>query len=435
VAIAEPNYIHVKMHTPNIHQPSRPVSFPSAFATGADPLIGQQWAARKTQAIEAWASGAIGDPSIVIAIIDEGVDTSHEDLKDVITKPYDAVEDDTVQDPNSWDGHGTACAGLAAAIPNNSIGIRGFGGGCKIMPIRMAYSPVKDGDWITSDEIIARAVNFAWKNGAHILSNSWGGGLISDVEEVAWNNALKLGRGGKGCIILAAAGNSAGKVIAPANYPPIFCISASNNLDTFKRRNDGSSEYWWGSCYGPEVLIAAPGVQNITTDVSGGGGYDPSNYDSTFNGTSSATPIAAGVVGLLLSINPEATTDTVKQILKDSADKVGNDAYVNGRNNFMGYGRLNVLRAVNLMREKINQPVINTEVVGIVEKLPGKIFLLNAGDTQYAIYVFGLMEAQSWQSLLDRNKIELTPFIGKKVKVNYLMKQEDSLYGCSLSAL
>jgi len=368
----------------------------------------------------------------VIAILDEGVDSRHEDLKAVITAPYDAVEDDKVQDPNSWDGHGTACAGLAAAIPNNRIGIRGIGGGCKIMPIRMAYSPVKDGDWITSDEIIARAINFAWKNGAHILSNSWGGGLISDVEEVAWKSALKQGRGGLGCIVLAAAGNESGPVNAPANYPSMFCISASNDLDTFKRRNDGSSEDWWGSCFGPEVLIAAPGVQNITTDITGRKGYDRTNYVSTFNGTSSATPIAAGAVGLLLSINPTAPTDMIRQILMDSADKVGNDAYVNGRNNFMGYGRLNVLKAVNLMKERIKQPVVN-EVVGTVEKYPGKIFLLNTGDTKFAIYVFGLVDAQSWQALIERNKTELTPFVGKKVKVTFSTKDDDSLFGCSIS--
>jgi subtilisin family serine protease len=241
------------------------------------------------------------------------------------------------------------------------------------MPIRIALSNNSGGDWITSDEIIARAINFAWKNGAHILSNSWGGGLISDVEEVAWRNALQQGRGGKGCIVLAAAGNESGPVNAPANYPPILCISASNDLDTFKRKNDGSSEYWWGSCFGPEVLIAAPGVQNMTTDITGRKGYDPSHYTASFNGTSSSTPIAAGAVGLLLSMNPSASTEMIKKILMDSADKVGTDVYVNGRNNFMGYGRLNVLKAVNIMKERMNQPVVN-EVVGVVESYPGKIF-------------------------------------------------------------
>jgi subtilisin family serine protease len=99
------------------------------------------------------------------------------------------------------------------------------------------------------------------------------------------------------------------------------------------------------------VDIAAPGVHNYTTDISGEGGYNPggnldSNYISDFNGTSSATPIAAGVAALVLSANPNLREAQVRRILKQTADKVGQVVYNNGRNDQMGNGRVNAVKAV-----------------------------------------------------------------------------------------
>ena len=97
--------------------------------------------------------------------------------------------------------------------------------------------------------------------------------------------------------------------------------------------------------------MAAPGVHNYTTDIIGvdgyndGGAFNP-DYVKDFNGTSSATPIVAGIVGLILSVNPNLKEEQVRRLLKQTADKVGHVVYANGRNDQMGNGRVNALRAV-----------------------------------------------------------------------------------------
>lgn len=106
-----------------------------------------------------------------------------------------------------------------------------------------------------------------------------------------------------------------------------------------------------GSCFGTEIDVAAPGVHNYTTDISGAAGYNQggsldNNYVSDFNGTSSATPIVAGVAALILSANPNFRKASVRRIIKETADKVGQVIYANDRNDQMGHGRINALKAV-----------------------------------------------------------------------------------------
>jgi subtilisin family serine protease len=121
---------------------------------------------------------------VKIAILDEGVDTRHPDLDAAIAGAFDATDGDSFQDPNAWDGHGTCCAGLAAAIAKSALGVRGAGAGCSILAIRIAYSQTQGGPWVTSNEKIARAISWSWQNGADVLSNSWGGGAPSnDIAE------------------------------------------------------------------------------------------------------------------------------------------------------------------------------------------------------------------------------------------------------------
>ena len=100
----------------------------------------------------------------------------------------------------------------------------------------------------------------------------------------------------------------------------------------------------------PSSVSAAPGVHNYTTDISGEDGYGSGNYIPDFNGTSSACPIVAGAVGLVLSTHEESTEAEVRQIIRDTADKVGGVDYTNGHNDQMGYGRLNALKAVEKAR-------------------------------------------------------------------------------------
>lgn len=304
-----------------------------------------QYALKITMAEEAWKI-QVGSRNIKIAILDEGVETTHPDLQEVIEKSFDATDEDSFQEPNSWDGHGTACCGLAAA-KHKKFGIKGLSGGCAVFAVRLAYSTAPEGEWITSNSIIRRAIDWSWENGADVLSNSWGGGAPSNAISQAFDRARESGRNGKGCVVVIAAGNEDAKVAYPGNLKEVLTVSASNEYDEPKTKFSQDGEYWWGSCFGAEVDVAAPGVHNLTTDISGTKGYNKEHNYTDFNGTSSSTPIVAGIAALMLSANPLLTEKEVRNIIKQTADKVGHVPYDRGHNHRMGFGRVNALKAVN----------------------------------------------------------------------------------------
>ena len=337
VRYAEPEFVAVGQHLPSRADAGSPL-IPA-------PLAATQYAMQITRAEQAWAIQP-GDPAVRIAIIDEGVDIQHPDLKAQVVGSFDAVDNDSYQQPNPWDGHGTACAGLAAANGAQPGGVRGSGRGCSILAIRIAYADHVNGPWQTTQDWVARAIDWASANGASVLSNSWQFPPSNPIR-VALENARVKGRGGRGCVIVAAAGNDYGTAVTfPARLSTVLAVGASNEYDEAKTLDSADHETFWGSSYGPEVDVAAPGVHNLTTDIVGSGGYAAGSYHATFNGTSAATPIVAGACGLILSKRPDLTEAQVRAIITGTADKVGQFAYVGGRNDHMGAGRLNVLAAV-----------------------------------------------------------------------------------------
>ena len=342
IDFAEPDFVTIGRHISSRASQSPPVT--------VDPLAAGQYAMTITRAFDAQALQG-GSRDIRIAILDEGVDTLHPDLKPAVADRYDAIDNDSYQEPNRWDGHGTACAGLAAAVPGNGTGVRGAGAGCALVPVRIAQSLAKGGAWSTTNETIARGIDWAWREGrADVLSNSWGGGSPSNSIIRAFDRARCQGRGGRGCVVVIAAGNYASAVTFPATLPGVLTVSASNEFDEIKTPTSGDHETWWGTSYGPQVSVAAPGVHNLTTDISGANGYVVGDYTATFNGTSSATPIVAGACGLLLSARPDLHELDVRDAICQTADKIGAEPYIDGRNDYAGYGRLNVLRALLAVR-------------------------------------------------------------------------------------
>lgn len=338
VRYAEPDFVTIGRHIPR--RVARTVG-----AVLSDPMVAQQYAMTLTRSVEAWAIQR-GRPEIKIAILDEGVDIDHADLKAAIVGSYDGIDDDSLQTPNGWDGHGTACAGLAAAVPLNNIGISGSGGGCSLLAVRIAYSESPGGPWVTSNEIIARSIAWSWRNGADILSNSWGGGLPSSAIIEEFDRARQQGRDGLGCVIVIAAGNDHGPVSFPGTLPDVLTVAASNEYDEPKTPTSADGETWWGTNYGPEIDVGAPGVHNLTTDISGADGYDGTDFAGAFNGTSSATPIVAGICGLVLSADPNLREYEVRDLIRNSAAKVGSVPYVAGRNDYFGHGRVDALAAI-----------------------------------------------------------------------------------------
>ena len=366
VKFAEPNFIRIFPLRPKVMPraegdtsavpPASPApeasTTPSPSVTIAnDPLFSNQWglsnagspgvADSDIDAPEAW-DVTTGSPQVIIAILDEGVDVLHPDLRNKIVTPYDATDGDDDQQPNDWDGHGTACAGIAAAIGNNQEGIAGVSWTAKILPVRIAYSMGPGQGWITDDATIEDGIRTAVDRGAHVLSNSWGGGSPSNAINSAVDYALNNNR-----TVVFAAGNDSGPVFYPATLSStraIITVSATNEWDEFKTKTSQDGEYWWGSNFGPEVNISAPGVHIVTTDIEGNAGYANGDYVANFNGTSSAAPFVAGGAALLLAGQPGATPTQVRDWLQDSANDLG----PNGFDDQFGHGRLNVDKAVDL---------------------------------------------------------------------------------------
>ncbi|MGC8739878.1 MAG: S8 family serine peptidase [Candidatus Sumerlaeaceae bacterium] len=177
-----------------------------------DPLFSKQQGLHNTGANGAVADAdvdapegwdiTVGSPSVVIAIIDDGVDTSHTDLL-IAPGGYDFYNNDSDPSPTGTDGHGTGCAGVAAAIVNNGYHTAGIAGGCKILPVK-----ISQGSSFASNTVIGNAISYAADH-ADVLSNSWGGGASSSYINSAIDYAVTYGRGGKGCPVFFASGNSA----------------------------------------------------------------------------------------------------------------------------------------------------------------------------------------------------------------------------------
>ncbi len=309
--------------------------------------LDKQYALKLTESIEAW-NIQTGDPNVVVAILDEGIDTAHKDLSPIIVGTFDATDGDSYQEPNSWDGHGTACAGLAVGAASSGGGMRGVGIGCSLLAVRIAYSPVNGVAWMTNSNLIAKGLNWSWQSGAAVLNNSWGGGLASNAINDAIESAKTKGRNGKGCVVVVSAGNSSADVLYPGNVSGVLTVSASNQYDEVKTYYSSDGETDWGTCFGPEVDVAAPGVQNFTCDISGVGGYNNGDYYHFFNGTSSSAPLVAGACALIISARPDLSESAVRKVIRQSADKVGGHPYVRGRNDYFGYGRLNVAKAIDI---------------------------------------------------------------------------------------
>lgn len=373
VVFAEPNFI--RLLKPYTNDPE----FDSQWSINNQGYLGGTVDA-DMDVEEAWdySTGA----GITVAIIDEGVDLTHPDLTANLLMGFDATGNGSNGAPNedNDDAHDTACAGIVGAIADNTIGIAGVAYDTNILPVRIAFSnglPLGDPNrrWVTNDTWVANGINWAWQNGADILSNSWGGGNPSATITSAINNAVNNGRNNGtvnlGSIVLFSSGNDNDAVAYPANLPNVIAVGAISMCNERKRSTSNGAllvgstvqsdpentscdgEWWWGSNFGNEIDVVAPGVEIWTTDISGANGYTNDDLEPDFNGTSSACPNVAGVAALILSVNPNLTGQEARDIIESTAQKVGgyNYARTRGRangtwNNEMGYGLVNALAAI-----------------------------------------------------------------------------------------
>lgn len=309
-----------------------------------------------------------GQQNVVVAVIDQGIELNHPDLLNVSPISFDT--ESSTSPSQVLGSHGTACAGIVGAS-DNQIGGVGVAPGCTLMSI--SNELVLD---INVKQQLANGINFAWQNGASVISNSWGhNSLQSTLIDNAITAAINQGRNGLGCIVVFSSGNDDDDVTYPANSnPEILAVGAISQCGERKSPTSCDTENEWGSNFGNELDIVAPGVLVPTTDRQGNNGYNPlvpihtlnggtlintdyANQDYTrwFNGTSSAAPHVSAVAALILSVNPNLTGEEVRNIIESTAQKVGGYNYKNHTNrqngtwnNEMGYGLLDAYAAVQM---------------------------------------------------------------------------------------
>jgi len=336
VAAAHPNFVRVMQQIKPSAAGGQPLwnhlNDGNPGVPGADVAAPAAWTLTK------------GAADVRVAVLDEGVDAEHPALKPAVVADKDFVDRNATSKPGGDDAHGTACAGIIVSRDANTPGLAPQ---CHLVAIRIAKGDGADG-WVFDDFKTADAIDWAWKDGkADVLSNSWGGGPPVDVISRAFERARTRGRGGKGCVLAIASGNSNGRVNYPATLPNVLAVGASTPWDERKSPTSKDGEHWWGSCFGPELSLLAPGVKIATTDIRGARGYSSGNFVKNFNGTSSATPHVAAAAALIFSVAPSLSEKRVREIITASADRLTADGKWN---KFVGWGRLNLFAALRLAR-------------------------------------------------------------------------------------
>ncbi|MFJ7681443.1 S8 family serine peptidase [Peribacillus butanolivorans] len=299
VEYAEPNYLFKKMESPN------------------DPAYIDQWHHKTLGTQAAWTK-SMGSKEMVVAIIDDGIDRNHEDLKGKIDHPYDAVRNRKNIVPAGE--HGTHIAGIIAGSANNDLGGTGVAPNIKIMPIN-----VFKGEYADTADII-EAIHYAVQQGADIINMSLGDTRYSEALNKAVQEAYS-----KGLLIVAAAGNEGdmGKSVQrvyPAAFSHVISVAATDSKD---KRTSYSN-------YHSTVDIAAPGDYILSTL--------PNNRYGWMSGTSMATPMVAGVAALIWSNEPKLTKYEVEYRLYDSAIDLG----TKGKDIYYGNGRVNAKKALDM---------------------------------------------------------------------------------------
>jgi subtilisin family serine protease len=272
-----------------------------------DVLWHEQWGPRRVRAQKAW-DATRGSPSVVVAVVDTGVDYAHPDLQRLFVDGYDFVNEDA--DPRDDQGHGTAVAGVIAARTQNRTGQAGMCWACKVMPVK-----VLDANGSGTTATIAAGIVWAANHGAQVINLSLGGAGTTQALQDAVSFAV-----GRGVVVLAAAGNSGTTTkFYPAAYPEVVSVAATTPTDRL---------YDWSNRGRDWVQVAAPGCDIAPAR---GGGY------GTFCGTSAATPIASGIAALALALDPGLTASGIHEALGLAA--------VRGVSSVQ-YGRVDALRTL-----------------------------------------------------------------------------------------
>jgi len=289
----------------------------------------------------------MGNSSVLVAIIDTGVNWNHPDLvANYVSLGYDWVNKDS--DPMDDNGHGTHVAGIIAAVLNNSVGISG------ISQVKVMAEKGFDWNGTGYEDDLANAIVHAVDQGAKIINMSWGDTANSSLIYHAIRYAYNAG-----VLLVASAGNDASsKKSYPGAYHEVIAVSAT----------DQSDDPAWFSNYGDWIELAAPGVSIFSTIWD-----DSYEYMS---GTSMAAPHVAGVTALIWSKFPRITRDQLRMQLRNSADDLG----ATGFDVYYGYGRVNAMKALILHNIAVTHVSPRKTVIGQEYGVLIDVNVTNRGD-------------------------------------------------------
>ena len=361
-----------------------------------DPYLSRQWGLDNTRqsggvsgadirAFGAWQAGFTG-VGVMVAVVDDGFEQRHPDLQANLRRDlgWDYRADDADAEAEGGDGfdemgspradaHGTAVAGIIAAVGNNGLGVAGVAWGARVVPVRALQRDMTDAQEAGALSHRADIVS--------VSNNSWGPdddakAIVSPgpLAEQARLDGVARGRGGRGVIYVWAAGNGGEKgddanYDGYANAPQVIAVGALTD------RGVRCSYSEQGACLCVSAPSGRDGVRNPgtwTTDLSANRGYNSSSvtgdlsdrrFTSNFNGTSAAAPMVSGVVALMLEANPALGWRDVKEVLMRTAswtDAAHAGWFTNGAglrfNHSYGAGRVNAEAAVRVARSWTNLP-------------------------------------------------------------------------------
>lgn len=283
-----------------------------------------QYALQLMHAEKAWDITR-GRKSVVVAVVDDGVNLDHPDLINKLVAGYDVADGDNNPDiPHTGFDHGTHVAGIVGAETNNDIGVASIGNLVMIMPVKVVYDDAEDpGSEFTHGY---EGIIWAAENGADIINCSWGGYGSTIFNEEIITTATEMG-----ALIVAAAGNDNTTLkMYPAAYPYVLSVASSNADD---KKSDFSNHGSW-------IDVSAPGSSILSTipDL-------PIDSYAFFNGTSMAAPMVSAVAALIKSLFSFYSPAAITEIIKKTADPIiyANDPSYNG---LLGTGRVDAYFAV-----------------------------------------------------------------------------------------
>ncbi len=369
--------------------------------TPNDSLISEQYALSKIQAFQAW-NMTEGDSSVVVGIVDTGVNWMHPDLYgNIWHNPNWRIDTQYPGDSIGWDfggngtgnqvatpdndpredfpppyEHGTHVAGIVAAVANNTIGVAGVAPRCKIMAVKVSEADATDPS--TGDPYVVygfEGIIYAANHGARVINCSWGGVGYSQYEQDVIDYATA-----EGALVVAAAGNDGStEYQTPAYYDNVLSVAATDSGDL--------ATYFTNYSY--NVSVSAPGLGIWST-------YGTDTY-AQLSGTSMASPCAAGVAALVASQHPDYTPQQILEQVRVSADNI--DDLNPSKAYMLGFGRVNAYRALT-----VNSPAVMLNDVTLSDSVGGN----NDGAFTDGETVRVLGTATDWLAPTSNLQLKLT---------------------------